>query len=101
MPSCDMSRNIRPRGYKTFFMLNSTEREMSLGPKNKHTTVKKIFYAELSWACSAEFSMKKVSKFCQYFKIYKQNNFHAHLSWAWKKFYNLGARPRCYKQFAC
>ena len=35
--------------------------------------------------------MKEVSKFCQYFKIYKQNKFHAQLSWAWKKFYNLGA----------
>ena len=38
---------------------------------------------------SAELSRKK--KFCQYFKIYKQNKFHAQLSWAWKKFYNLGA----------
>ena len=26
-----------------------------------------------------------------YFMIYKQNKFHAQLSWAWKKFYNLGA----------
>ena len=44
-----------------------------------------------SWACSAELSMKEVSNNYQYFKIYKQNNFHAQLSWAWKKFYNLGA----------
>ena len=41
-------------------------------------------------AHAAELSMKKVSKFCQNFKIYKQNKFHAQL-WAWKKFYNLGA----------
>ena len=41
---------------------------------------------------SAESSMKQVSKFCQYFKIYKQNKFHAQLNWAWKKFYNPGAR---------
>ena len=34
---------------------------------------------------SAELSMKEVSKFCQYFKIYKQNKFHVQLSWAWKK----------------
>ena len=27
----------RPRGYKTFFMLNSTEHEISLGNKNKNT----------------------------------------------------------------
>ena len=46
----------------------------------------------LSWACSAELSMKEVLKYCRYFKIYKQNKFHAQLSWAWKKFYNLGAR---------
>ena len=37
-------------------------------------------------------SMKEVSKFCQYFKIYKQNKFHAQLTWARKKFYNLRAR---------
>ena len=24
--------------------------------------------------------------------IYEQENFHAQLNWAWKKFYNLGAR---------
>ena len=41
--------------------------------------------AQLSWA------WKKVYKICQYFKIYKQNQFHAQLSWALKKFYNLGA----------
>ena len=41
--------------------------------------------AQLSWA------WKKFQKICQYFKIYKQNKFHAQLSWAWKKFYNLGA----------
>ena len=32
--------------------------------------------AQLSQA-QAELSMKEVSKFCQYFKIYKQNKFHA------------------------
>ena len=26
------------------------------------------------------------------FSIYKQLKFHAHLSWDWKKFYNLGCR---------
>ena len=40
--------------------------------------------------------MKEVLKSCKYFKIYKQNKFHAQLSGAWKKFYNLGAwfRPK-------
>ena len=65
-------------------MLNSTEHEISLGHKNKNTKKLKLFHAHLSWACSAELSMK-------YFKIYKQNTFHAQLSWAWKQFYNLGA----------
>ena len=27
------------------------------------------------------------------FNIYEQVRFHAQLSWAWKKFYNLWARP--------
>ena len=43
--------------------------------------------------------MKKVLKNCQYFKNYQQNKFHAQLSSARKKFYNLGARsylsPHC------
>ena len=26
-----------------------------------------------------------------HFNIYEQEKFHAQLSWAWKKFYNLGA----------
>ena len=30
---------------------------------------------------------------CRYFSFYEQSKFHAQLSWAWKKFYNLGARP--------
>ena len=55
-------------------MLNSTEHEISLG-HNKY---------------SAELSMKEILKNCKYFKIYKQNKFHAQLCWAWKKFHNLG-----------
>ena len=43
-------------------------------------------------ASSVQLSMKEVSKFCQYFKIYKKNKFHAQLRWALKKFYNLGTR---------
>ena len=27
---------------------------------------------------------------CWHFNIYEQEKFHAQLSWAWKKFYNLG-----------
>ena len=29
---------------------------------------------------------------CRYFSFYEQLKFHAQLSWAWKKFYNLEAR---------
>ena len=28
---------------------------------------------------------------CRYFSVYMQLKFHAQLSWAWKKVYNLGA----------
>ena len=29
---------------------------------------------------------------CRYFSFYEQLKFHAQLSWAWKKFYNLGGQ---------
>ena len=32
------------------------------------------------------------ANFCWHFHIYYQRKFNAQLSWAWKKFYNLGAR---------
>ena len=34
-----------------------------------------------------------------YFDIYEQLKFRTQLSWEWKKFHNLGARPRGYKTF--
>ena len=80
-------------------MLNSTEHEISLGHKKRNTNnYRKTFFMlnlaehELSmliWVAH-ERSFEKLS----YFKIYKQNKFHAHLSWAWKKGYNLGAWGR-------
>ena len=39
-----------------------------------------FFHDHLSWACSAELIMKEVLKNYQYFKICKQNKFHAQLS---------------------
>ena len=57
--------NAGPEVIKTFFMLNSTEHEISLGHKNKNTKTLKKFHAQFSWGCSAELSMKEVSKFCQ------------------------------------
>ena len=32
------------------------------------------------------------ANYCWHFHIYKLRNFHAQLSWAWQKFYNLGTR---------
>ena len=70
-----------PELIKTFFSC-STQLSMNfhLIIKIKIPTVKTFFMLN-----SAELSMKEVSKFCQYFKIYKQNKFHAQLSWTWKK----------------
>ena len=69
-------------------MLNSAEHEISLGHKNKKNSNNLNLFFILS---SAEMSMKEVLKTYQYFKIYKQNKFHAQLSWAWTKFDNLWA----------
>ena len=38
-----------PRGYKTFFMLNSTEHEISTRHKNQHLKVKKFLALSLSY----------------------------------------------------
>ena len=55
-------RRIRPRGYKTFFILNSAEHELYFADKFWQilTFFLNFFHAQLSWACSAELSMKKV-----------------------------------------
>ena len=37
-------------------------------------------------------SEQKMSQISWFFYIYEHLKFHAQLSWAWKKFYNLGAR---------
>ena len=34
---------------------------------------------------------------CRYFSFCEQLKFRAQLSWAWKRFYNLGTRPQGYK----
>ena len=40
----------------------------------------------------AQISLESCFSLLINFNIYEQENFHAQLSWAWKKFYNLGAR---------
>ena len=42
--------------------------------------------------CSAMVSKKEIAMFINLLFIYQQDKFHAQLSWAWQKFYNLGAR---------
>ena len=39
-------------------------------------------------------SEPKNSRISRYSYTYEHLKFHTQLSWAWKKFYNLGARPR-------
>ena len=48
--------SAKHRVYKTFFMLSSTEQEISLGHKNKNTKQLKLF------SSSADLSMKEVLK---------------------------------------
>ena len=75
------------RGYKTFFVLNSSEH--------------KIYYARC-WHFNIyqhdneniwEFESKKLFIF-QLVSFYEQLKFRTQLSWAWKKFYNLGPTRR-------
>ena len=69
-------------------MFNSTEHEILLCHKNqkKKKKKKKKKYQQFKlFSCWTQLSMKKFEKNCLYFKIYKQNKFHAQLIWAWKK----------------
>ena len=86
---------FRPWGYKTFFHAQPNWAwNFTWSLKIKIPTIITFFHTQLSWACLTELSMKEALKKCQYFKINKQSKIHAQLSWAWKKFYNLGARLR-------
>ena len=63
-----------------------------------------IFFKLLS--CSTQLSMlswveHEKSLNCWYFYFYDQVKFHAQLSWAWKKFYNLGAWVLCLIRSIC
>ena len=58
-----MTRDIRLRGYKTFFMLNSAEHEILNA--HKYENIKKLgLFSAHSW----------------HFNIYEQGKFHAQLS---------------------
>ena len=69
-----------PRGYKTLFILNSTEHE--------------VYHAHKCWLFNIykhdkysiwELESKKVLSF-QHYIFYEQLKFHAQLSWAWNFF---------------
>ena len=51
-------------------------------------------------ATSESLKARQVGIFKQ-FSYYKQSKFHAHLSWAWKKFHNLGIRTDVMSSLIC
>ena len=77
-PTIILSVDNRPRGYKTFFVLNSVEHEIL----NVHTykNVKKfgLFKAQLSYFSRSY--MLKCQHMCWHFNIYERGKFHAQLS---------------------
>ena len=77
--------DIRPRGYKTFFMLNSAEHDNFPANNLKLLTIANSFL--LNIAEHENFSANKYenANYCWNFHIYQQRKFHAQLSWAWKK----------------
>ena len=90
---CECVRSaIRPRGYKTFFMLNSAEHEIYFAYILKYWQFFKTSFmlnsaehAQLFWA------WKKLFNCCYFYFFLTKGNFM--LSWVEleKKFYNLGA----------
>ena len=66
-----------PRGYKTFFMLNSTEHEISTAHKNKNTNKKEVSCFK-SFKCCIYHANKCLNG--RHFNIYKHDKFRAPLS---------------------
>ena len=77
---------FRPRGYKTFFMLH----EIFLLINDKMPTIVGIL-TFMSRKNSILGLSESEESWIWYFYTYEHLKFHAQLSWAWKKFYNLGA----------
>ena len=71
----------------TYWMTNSPDPATKFQITNNF----KFFLANI--AEHENFSANKYenANYCWHFHIYWQRNFQAQLSWAWKKFYNLGA----------
>ena len=66
----------RPRGYKTFFMLNSTEHKISTAKKTKIPTNEEISCFKSLRCC---IYLANVNN-CWHFNIYEQDKFRAQLS---------------------
>ena len=70
----------RPRGYKTYPMLNSAEHEILLANKQQMTDKQSCFLAQFSENkifCAFEYENANIS---WQFHIYQQRKFHAQLS---------------------
>ena len=87
---------IGPRGYKTFFMLNSAEHENCLANKSQHenclanksqiTNNCKFLLAKYSWAWKFSLLINmKMPTIVGIFIFLSREKFHAQLSSAWKK----------------
>ena len=87
------SSKTRPWGYKTIFMLNSTEHAIPIAHKKLKCCKIKIFLAfELSDFVFILLINVKMPTFCWHFNIYEQEKFHVQLCWAREELYNLRAR---------
>ena len=74
------------RGYKTCFMLNSHEHEISTAhKKTKIPTNKKFLALSLS-----DVVITMHANNCWHFNIYGHDKFRAQLSWVWKSFITSG-----------
>ena len=83
--------NARPRGYQIFFMLNSTEHKIFPAHNVKMPTIVGILtFMSRKKNSILSLSESEKSWISWYFYTYEHVKFHAQLSWAWKKFYNLG-----------
>ena len=71
-------------------MLNSTEHEISTAHKNLNTAYEEVSCFKSLRCCIKHAKKCKNVNNCLHFNIYEQD-FCAQLSWAWKKFYSLGA----------
>ena len=75
----------RPRGYKTFFMLNSVEHEILNAHNYKKYQEIRLFEAQISLECHFLMLMNVEmptinANNCWHFNIYEQDKFHAQSS---------------------